>query len=156
MFADKSACVAIFRPKINTTKLLLLIISRKLSSICFFFHPFQKNLSNSIINRTFQSNIIYQIGTNMPIKVVQKPFILPVSAKNTKLAERGAGKVAKRRRIKVSKYAPIFKWLPKYTKYRAVSDIIAGITIGLTMIPQSIAYATLAGLSPQVCYFWPK
>ncbi|XP_008201868.1 sodium-independent sulfate anion transporter [Nasonia vitripennis] len=60
-----------------------------------------------------------------------------------------AGPAPKRRRIKVSKYAPIFKWLPKYNKYRAVSDAIAGITIGLTMIPQSIAYATLAGLSAQ-------
>jgi hypothetical protein len=26
----------------------------------------------------------------------------------------------------------------------------AGITVGLTMMPQSIAYASLAGLSPQV------
>jgi sodium-independent sulfate anion transporter 11 len=56
----------------------------------------------------------------------------------------------KRRGIKMSKYAPICKWLPKYTKYQAISDAIAGITLGLTMIPQSIAYATLAGLSAQV------
>ncbi|XP_025200768.1 sodium-independent sulfate anion transporter-like isoform X2 [Melanaphis sacchari] len=32
----------------------------------------------------------------------------------------------------------------------AMGDMIAGITIGLTMIPQSIAYASLANLSPQV------
>ncbi|XP_023245583.1 sodium-independent sulfate anion transporter-like isoform X2 [Copidosoma floridanum] len=57
---------------------------------------------------------------------------------------------AKRRvGFRPSKYAPIFKWLPKYNKYKAVSDVIAGVTIGLTMIPQSIAYATLAGLSAQ-------
>ncbi|KAJ8683151.1 hypothetical protein QAD02_018943, partial [Eretmocerus hayati] len=55
----------------------------------------------------------------------------------------------KRHRVKISKYAPIFKWLPKYTQYQAVSDAIAGITIGLTMIPQSIAYASLAGLTAE-------
>ncbi|XP_058797830.1 sodium-independent sulfate anion transporter-like [Phymastichus coffea] len=55
----------------------------------------------------------------------------------------------KRRRIKCSKYVPICKWLPKYNQYQAVGDFIAGITLGLTMIPQSIAYAALAGLSAQ-------
>ncbi|XP_011497709.1 PREDICTED: sodium-independent sulfate anion transporter-like [Ceratosolen solmsi marchali] len=59
------------------------------------------------------------------------------------------GNIKKRGKIKISKYAPICKWLPKYSKYQAISDAIAGITLGLTMIPQSIAYATLAGLSAQ-------
>lgn len=43
----------------------------------------------------------------------------------------------------------ILKWLPRYTKEDVIADIIAGITIGLTMMPQSMAYAGLAGLSPQ-------
>ena len=49
-----------------------------------------------------------------------------------------------------AKYTPISVWLPKYTQFQAISDIVAGITLGLTMIPQSIAYAALAGLSAQV------
>jgi sodium-independent sulfate anion transporter 11 len=44
----------------------------------------------------------------------------------------------------------ILNWLPQYTKQDAIGDITAGITVGLTMMPQSIAYASLAGLSPQV------
>ncbi|XP_043499775.1 sodium-independent sulfate anion transporter-like [Polistes fuscatus] len=48
-----------------------------------------------------------------------------------------------------SRYLLILQWLPKYTQFQAVSDVIAGITIGLTMIPQSIAYAALAGLTAQ-------
>lgn len=48
------------------------------------------------------------------------------------------------------KYLLILQWLPKYNQFQAVSDVIAGITIGLTMIPQSIAYAALAGLTAQV------
>ena len=31
-------------------------------------------------------------------------------------------------------------------------DIIAGVTVGLTLIPQSIAYAGIAQLAPQVRY----
>ncbi|KAG8228714.1 hypothetical protein J437_LFUL009396 [Ladona fulva] len=55
---------------------------------------------------------------------------------------------SKIRRIAV-RYISILQWLPKYEKEDAICDIIAGITIGLTMLPQSIAYALLAGLSPQ-------
>jgi sodium-independent sulfate anion transporter 11 len=32
-------------------------------------------------------------------------------------------------------------------------DIIAGLTVGLTVIPQSIAYAQIAGLNAQVQIF---
>ncbi|XP_053956602.1 sodium-independent sulfate anion transporter [Anastrepha ludens] len=40
-------------------------------------------------------------------------------------------------------------WLQKYDRETAISDLIAGITLGLTIIPQSIAYAALAGLSSE-------
>lgn len=50
----------------------------------------------------------------------------------------------------INKYVPITRWLPKYSRFYAVSDLIAGITLGLTMIPQSIAYAGLTHLPPQV------
>lgn len=46
---------------------------------------------------------------------------------------------------------PGLKWLKGYTGQDAVSDLIAGITVGLTVLPQGLAYATLAGLEPQVC-----
>ncbi|XP_013146933.1 PREDICTED: sodium-independent sulfate anion transporter-like isoform X2 [Papilio polytes] len=45
---------------------------------------------------------------------------------------------------------PISIWLPKYTLQCLYRDIIAGITVGLTSIPQGIAYAMVAGLPPQV------
>ncbi|XP_021925205.1 sodium-independent sulfate anion transporter-like isoform X2 [Zootermopsis nevadensis] len=47
------------------------------------------------------------------------------------------------------RHVNILNWLPRYTKEDGIGDIIAGITVGLTMMPQSIAYASLAGLSPQ-------
>ncbi|KAF4525828.1 hypothetical protein B566_EDAN013930 [Ephemera danica] len=49
----------------------------------------------------------------------------------------------------VHKRVPITSWLPRYSRNDVIPDLIAGITIGLTLIPQSIAYASLAGLEPQ-------
>ncbi|XP_022188854.2 sodium-independent sulfate anion transporter [Nilaparvata lugens] len=49
----------------------------------------------------------------------------------------------------LQKHLPILVWLPKYTAKDAISDAIAGITVGLTLMPQAIAYAALAGLGPQ-------
>ncbi|XP_012058265.1 PREDICTED: sodium-independent sulfate anion transporter-like [Atta cephalotes] len=52
-------------------------------------------------------------------------------------------------RFTMAKYLPILGWLPHYTRLKAVSDLIAGITLGMTMIPQSMAYAVLAERIPQ-------
>lgn len=49
------------------------------------------------------------------------------------------------------KRVPITEWLPKYNKVAAMFDLIAGITVGLTVIPQSMAYAAVAGLPLEVC-----
>ncbi|KAG5683856.1 hypothetical protein PVAND_013118 [Polypedilum vanderplanki] len=40
----------------------------------------------------------------------------------------------------------VINWLPKYDQTQAIGDFIAGVTIGLTMIPQSLAYANLANV----------
>lgn len=45
---------------------------------------------------------------------------------------------------------PILTWLPKYTTEDAMGDLVAGITVGLTVIPQSLAYSNIAGLPAQV------
>lgn len=45
---------------------------------------------------------------------------------------------------------PILRWLPRYTGMDATSDLVAGLTVGMTLIAQAIAYAALAGLDPQV------
>lgn len=49
------------------------------------------------------------------------------------------------------KRLPFLSWMPKYNAEDAVGDLVAGITVGLTVIPQSLAYGNLAGLPPQVC-----
>jgi len=44
---------------------------------------------------------------------------------------------------------PILKWLPTYNKTFFLEDCVAGLSVGLTAIPQGIAYAVVAGLPPQ-------
>lgn len=44
---------------------------------------------------------------------------------------------------------PIVEWLPKYNVGAFIQDLIAGLTVGLTAIPQGIAYAVITGLPPE-------
>lgn len=41
----------------------------------------------------------------------------------------------------------------RYSSSDAVGDLVAGITVGLTVIPQALAYAGIAGVGPAVCIF---
>ena len=47
-------------------------------------------------------------------------------------------------------YLPILGWAPAYTKTDAQSDLIAAVIVTIMLVPQSLAYAMLAGLPPQV------
>ncbi|XP_017890431.1 sodium-independent sulfate anion transporter [Ceratina calcarata] len=49
----------------------------------------------------------------------------------------------------VYKRLPILTWLPRYSGQDAVGDLVAGVTVGLTVIPQSLAYANVAELPPE-------
>lgn len=44
------------------------------------------------------------------------------------------------------RHVPVFQWLPGYNMEWGIDDLITGITLGLTIIPESIACALLAGL----------
>jgi len=44
------------------------------------------------------------------------------------------------------KRLPILSWLPSYKGEDAICDLVAGISVGLTVIPQALAYAGIAGL----------
>ena len=45
-------------------------------------------------------------------------------------------------------FIPILKWLPKYKKKNFYFDFLAGINVGILLIPQGMAYALIAGLPP--------
>jgi len=48
----------------------------------------------------------------------------------------------------IKKYIPFFNWISKYDKDMLTGDIVAGLTVGVMLIPQGMAYALLAGLPP--------
>jgi len=48
----------------------------------------------------------------------------------------------------IKEHIPILEWLPNYQKKWLKSDLFAGLTIGVILIPQGIAYAIIAGLPP--------
>lgn len=48
----------------------------------------------------------------------------------------------------ITKYIPILDWIKSYSGDDAKGDLNAGITVGIMLIPQGMAYAMLAGLPP--------
>ncbi|CBV42589.1 SulP family inorganic anion transporter [Halomonas elongata] len=46
----------------------------------------------------------------------------------------------------LKKYLPILTWLPHYTRRLFGADLLAGVIVTIMVIPQSLAYAILAGL----------
>lgn len=49
-----------------------------------------------------------------------------------------------------AKYVPILEWLPRYPSGWLQSDLAAGLTAAAVVIPQAMAYATIAGLPVEV------
>lgn len=48
----------------------------------------------------------------------------------------------------ITKFIPILDWIKSYDSEDAKGDLNAGITVGIMLIPQGMAYAMLAGLPP--------
>ncbi len=48
----------------------------------------------------------------------------------------------------IQRYFPITQWLPTYKKEYLNGDLFAGLTVGIMLIPQGMAYALIAGLPP--------
>lgn len=51
-------------------------------------------------------------------------------------------------------WLPILSWLPRYNLRWLQMDLLAGLTVGLTTVPQALAYAEVAGLPVQVNDFF--
>jgi len=45
---------------------------------------------------------------------------------------------------------PILEWAPRYTSGEAINDLFAAVIVTIMLVPQSLAYAMLAGLPPVV------
>ena len=52
----------------------------------------------------------------------------------------------------LARFVPIVGWLPEYQVSWLSKDAVAGFTIWGLLIPEMIAYASLAGLPPRPVY----
>ena len=48
----------------------------------------------------------------------------------------------------LSRFIPALEWGPKYDRSLLSGDLNAGLTVGVMLIPQGLAYALIAGLPP--------
>ena len=48
---------------------------------------------------------------------------------------------------------PVAGWVKHYNKQSFLSDLVAAVIVAIMLIPQSLAYAMLAGLPPEVCLY---
>lgn len=53
-------------------------------------------------------------------------------------------------RASLRQYAPILKWAPHYNRAAFADDMLAALIVTIMLIPQSLAYALIAGLPPEV------
>lgn len=97
----------------------------------------------------------------MKVPVLNQPNEFSLSPEEAEMNPNYGWKRKVRKRIKevctvelLRRRFPISIWLPKYTWNFAIYDLIAGITVGLTTIPQGIAYAAVAGVPLQVKTFF--
>lgn len=99
--------------------------------------------------------ISFSIGTNnIPLSIMDNKGENWLSDKQYKPYRRLTDRIRRSCTKKMLyRRLPILSWLPMYTGKAAVSDLVAGVTVGLTVIPQAIAYANVAGLPPQVWFF---
>ena len=52
--------------------------------------------------------------------------------------------------MKLKTYLPILEWGSRYNRDSLTSDLVAAVIVTIMLIPQSLAYALLAGLPPEV------
>ncbi len=48
----------------------------------------------------------------------------------------------------MQRFLPFLQWLPNYNKRWFAKDMVAGLTVGILLVPQGMAYAMIAGMPP--------
>ena len=62
----------------------------------------------------------------------------------------GAETTTSDRWARVTTWVPMFHWLPRYQRSRLRRDLLAGAIVAALLVPQSLGYATIAGVPVQV------
>lgn len=49
-------------------------------------------------------------------------------------------------RLSLSRYIPILRWAPQYSRLKFADDVLAAIIVAIMLVPQALAYALVAGM----------
>ena len=60
--------------------------------------------------------------------------------------------VGQKIRLGLHRRLPILTWFPLYKRARLRPDIVAGVVVAALAVPQSLGYASIAGVPVQVGY----
>ena len=85
---------------------------------------------------------------------INTPIILdyePIS--HFKSATRFFRKLPRYTKEYLCSFFPIVYWIHRYNLTWLVSDVIAGVTVGIVVVPQGMGYAKIANLPPVSYYF---
>ncbi len=58
--------------------------------------------------------------------------------------------IGRPKQFTLTSYLPFLKWLTHYQSADLVGDLMAGVIVTIMLVPQSMAYAMLAGLPPEI------
>jgi high affinity sulfate transporter 1 len=61
-----------------------------------------------------------------------------------------ADTITSERWARIANVVPVLQWLPKYRRDRLRNDLLAGAIVAALLVPQSLGYATIAGVPVQV------
>ena len=50
----------------------------------------------------------------------------------------------------IARFFPAARWLARYSRADLAGDAVAGLVVAIMVVPQGMAYATLAGLPPEI------
>ncbi|CRK90509.1 CLUMA_CG004121, isoform A [Clunio marinus] len=112
-----------------------------------YLSPAGYNLHGSTISLNLPTNHSYTVagykGSNEFILTDDNPKTTKEQLKEIPKLLKAKAKNICRKKI-LYKRVPILNWLPKYSTEDAIGDLLAGLTVGLTVIPQALAYSGIA------------
>ncbi|GAA6008582.1 hypothetical protein JCM10207_007166 [Rhodosporidiobolus poonsookiae] len=78
-----------------------------------------------------------------------EPEVVEVASVTDEIRKATNGSFPRAAGAYVSRLFPIKDWIWAYNFRWLIADLIAGITVGMVLVPQAMSYAKIAGLSPE-------
>src|SRR5690606_9459845 len=85
---------------------------------------------------------------SLNLKFIGSNFAEPLSINPPIIGVKAQVSVMNKLSYGLKKFLPLLYWLPQYRKADLLGHLSAALTVGIMLIPHSMAYAMLVGLAP--------